>query len=110
MIMETTANVTFGKVNSASIEVNNSGDAGRRYGITASVDMSDGKVTNLYNGIVVDLDNNQHLASFGLRDDMGSGRFSITYQDDTCDRVAVFEDVNDFFDAAMGKEVTMIAE
>lgn len=54
----------MGRVLSASVEVSNSGDAARQYGITAHVDIQEGKVTNVHQGVVTDIETNSHLADF----------------------------------------------
>lgn len=46
----------MGRVLSASVEVSNSGDAARQYGITAHVDIQEGKVTNVHQGVVTDIE------------------------------------------------------
>lgn len=91
--METENKVTMGRVLSASVEVSNSGDAARQYGITAHVDIQEGKVTNVHQGIVTDIESNSHLADF--RNDGGMGGLTITYQT-SAGRGAILTAVEDF--------------
>lgn len=62
--METENKVTFGRVVSASVRVDNSSNKERQYGITAHADIQGGKVTNVHQGVVTDLETNAHIADF----------------------------------------------
>lgn len=104
MIMET-GKVTMGRVLSAQVEVSNSGDAARQYGITAHVDIQEGVVTNVHQGVVTDIETNNHLADF--RNDGGMGGLTITYSGAATDRVAILEAVEAFIEATMTTEINI---
>lgn len=76
--METENKVTFGRVVSASVEVSNSANEGRTYGITAHVDIQGGKVTNVHQGVVTDLETNAHIADFSSYGN--PEQLNVTYQ------------------------------
>ena len=91
--METENKVTMGRVLSAQVEVSNSGDAARQYGITAHVDIQEGKVTNVHQGVVTDIETNNHLADFNSWG--GAERLEMTYQT-SAGRGAILTAVEDF--------------
>lgn len=97
--------VTFGRVVSAAIETSNSADSSRRYGITAMADTSEGKVTNIHQGVVTDIETNSHLADF--RSDNGAGGLTLTYSGAATDRVAILEEVESYMEATMGQKITI---
>lgn len=103
--METENKVTMGRVLSASVEVSNSGDAARQYGITAHVDIQDGKVTNVHQGIVTDIESNSHLADFNSWG--GAERLEMTYSGAATERVAILEAVEAFIEATMTTEINI---
>lgn len=77
-IMETENKVTFGRVVSASVRVDNSSNKERQYGITAHVDIQGGKVTNVHQGVVTDLETNAHIADFSSYGN--PEQLNVTYQ------------------------------
>lgn len=93
---------------SASVEVSNSGDAERQYGITAHVDIQEGKVTNVHQGIVTDIESNSHLADFNSWG--GAERLEMTYQT-SAGRGSILTAVEDFIAevAASGEDFSVAA-
>lgn len=102
-----TGKVTMGRVLSASVEVSNSGDAARQYGITAHVDIQEGKVTNVHQGVVTDIESNNHLADFNSYGNAES--MSVTYQTSK-GRGAILEAVEEFIASACETTFKVIAE
>lgn len=100
-------NVTTGRVVSAAVEVNNSGDEARQYGITAMADTSEGRVINVHQGIVTDLETNGHLADFNSQGCAES--MSVTYQTSK-GRGAILEAVEEFITTVCGTTFNLTAE
>ena len=99
-----TGKVTMGRVLSASVEVSNSGDAARQYGITAHVDIQEGKVTNVHQGVVTDIETNSHLADFNSWG--GAERLEMTYQT-SAGRGAILDVVERFIASASGSGIAL---
>ena len=84
------------KVESTTLRVNNSGDAKRKYNLSADARLNDsGVVSEVNNGSIMALDGHW-LGGFGTPSGTG---FSMNINDGTTDRAEVFDEINHFIEA-----------
>ncbi len=102
----TQSNLTYGRVVTATLEINNGGDTSRGYDIEARIDVSDGKVTTVHSGTVSDMECGERLAEFNTYN--GIDTLNVTYSTPE-GRATILAAVEDLIGVARKAEVDITA-
>lgn len=99
-------NLKVGRVLTATVEMDNSSDESRAYGVAARVDMSGDTVTTIHNGTVTDTGDGAQLAEFNTYN--GIDTLSVSYSKSE-GRGAILDNVERFIASAKGSKLCITA-